>query len=144
MFRPLLLVALVFLTPAVLAQTPTELDGRDEGGMHELYAAYWTNEPGWNSELQIRNNSTKGAIEVSPILRLHDGRSIPLLSVRVKPSTVETINIGQALKALSPEVAGNLRMHDLLWAKCEQDQCRSNEYRTGFFRRCHDSGHRRL
>jgi len=39
----------------------------------EQYVSYWTTEPGWRTELQLRNNLDPGELTVTPALRSADG-----------------------------------------------------------------------
>ncbi|HET7205957.1 MAG TPA: hypothetical protein VFI95_05180 [Terriglobales bacterium] len=48
----------------------------------ELFIPYWTVEPGWHTDLEIRNNISWRDLEVSPFLQLADGRQIALTPVR--------------------------------------------------------------
>lgn len=45
----------------------------------EQYVSYWTTEPGWRTELQLRNNLDPGELTVTPALRTADR---PSCSVR--------------------------------------------------------------
>ena len=47
----------------------------------EVVAAYWTLEPGWNTELEIRNNLLERKLTVTPVLRTATGREIALPDV---------------------------------------------------------------
>ena len=44
----------------------------------ESFAPYWTSEPGWDTELQLKNNLASGPLTVTPVLRLASGEEIPL------------------------------------------------------------------
>ncbi len=52
---------------------------------NEVYASYWTAEPGWHTELQIRNNYKDQDLDVQPVLRTANGIEIPLAKVTVRP-----------------------------------------------------------
>ena len=54
----------------------------------EQFAVYWTEEPGWHTELQLRNNLASGDLTVTPSVRSADGTEVRLLSVTIKPGTV--------------------------------------------------------
>lgn len=42
----------------------------------ESYAPYWTSEPGWTTELQLKNNLLKASLTVTPVLRLASGKKL--------------------------------------------------------------------
>lgn len=89
----------------VIAQSDPELEVSDKSGVHELFAAYWTNEPGWDTELQIRNDFQSGPITVTPYLRLASGHEIALPAETVKPAQVVSINVSEALSSAAPDMA---------------------------------------
>jgi hypothetical protein len=39
----------------------------------ELFIPYWTSEPGWNTELQLRNNLPSSPLAIRPVLRTASG-----------------------------------------------------------------------
>jgi hypothetical protein len=43
----------------------------------EMYAPYWTLEPGWHTDIELRNNR-KSDVTVMPSLRTASGTEIPL------------------------------------------------------------------
>jgi hypothetical protein len=61
---------------------------------YEQFVSYWTTEPGWHSELQLRNNLPDQDLSVLPILRTADGAETNLPAVIVKPAEVKSIDIG--------------------------------------------------
>ena len=44
----------------------------------ELYAPYWTLEPGWTTELEMRNNLARRDLQITPVLRTPDGVEVSL------------------------------------------------------------------
>lgn len=68
---------LVSKTPAAWAATPAP---------QEVFAPYWTSEPGCETELQLKNNLTAGPLTVTPVLRLSSGQEIPLDPVTIAPN----------------------------------------------------------
>lgn len=50
----------------------------------EQYAAYWTTEPGWHTELQLRNNLDPGDLTVTPTLRSASGVETALPPVAIR------------------------------------------------------------
>lgn len=63
---------------------------------YEVFAPYWTLEPGWHSELMLRNNSIAREISVTPILRLSTGQEVTLETVSLKPDETRTIDIADS------------------------------------------------
>lgn len=72
----------------------------------EQFATFWTAEPGWHTELQLRNNLAAENLSVTPSLRTADGSETQLSSVSLLPGEVKSINV---MDALSP-VNSNLPM----------------------------------
>lgn len=67
-------------------------------GPQRMFAPYWTAEPGWHSEFQLRNNLTNGALTVTPVLRLYTGQEVALTPVTIQPSDVVTVDVAQELQ----------------------------------------------
>jgi hypothetical protein len=63
----------------------------------EVFAAYWTTEPGWETELQLKNNLATGSLTVTPVLRIADGTEFPLDSVVIASSAAVSVPLNQAL-----------------------------------------------
>ena len=74
--RSILLVLLGVQSAIVFAQGP-----QAESGDHEQVAAYWTTEPGWRTELQLRNSLASEDLTVTPALRSADGKETALPAV---------------------------------------------------------------
>jgi hypothetical protein len=70
----------------------------------ESFAPYWTAEPGWDTELQLRNNLVAGSLTVTPVLRLVDGAEIPLTPVTISPNSSASIPVSQALLSKAPNL----------------------------------------
>lgn len=64
---------------------------------YEQYVSYWTLEPNWHSELQLRNTSPTTDLLVSPSLRATDGSETPLSAVLVHPNEVVDVNLHEAV-----------------------------------------------
>jgi hypothetical protein len=47
----------------------------------EVFVPWWTLQPGWHTELEIRNNEKGRHIEIEPILRLANGTEVRLPKV---------------------------------------------------------------
>ena len=68
--------------------------------------SYWTTEPGWMSELQLRNNSLQN-LTVTPILRLSDGGETALAAITIKPQEVKSIDLEDEVEnANAPQFIG--------------------------------------
>jgi hypothetical protein len=65
----------------------------------ELFLSYWTVEPGWSTELEVRNNVAWRDLTVTPVLRMAAGTEISLEPVTVPPEHVATVDVRQALLA---------------------------------------------
>jgi len=71
----------------------------------EVNIPYWTLEPGWNTEVEIRNNLAERDLKVTPVLKLANGQEIPLNEVAVASEQVLSINLRSALAQVDPGVA---------------------------------------
>jgi hypothetical protein len=70
----------------------------------ESFAPYWTAEPGWDTELQLKNNLTSGPLTVTPVLRLASGEEIPLDSVTIPSNVSVSVWVNEQLLKHSPSV----------------------------------------
>ncbi|SRR5579871_785697 len=77
-------------------------------GPQELFAPYWTLEPGWNTELEMRNNIPWHELRMTPVLRTSDGTEVALTPVELKPEEIASINLREAVSSLRPELAGKM------------------------------------
>lgn len=64
----------------------------------KMFAPYWTAEPGWHSEIQLRNNLISGSLVVTPVLRLADGREYALSPQTIAPSDVVSVDVADELQ----------------------------------------------
>ena len=92
-FLLLLAIVLVVTLPVAYAELPMPKP-------QESFAPYWTAEPGWETELQLRNNLASGALTVTPVLRLANGNEIPLDPVTISSNAAASI---QSVKLFSGE-----------------------------------------
>src|SRR5581483_7238205 len=69
---------------------------------HELMAPYWCLEPGWHTELQLRNNLLKSDLTVTPVLRLATGQEFKLSPVTIPAGTVTTVDVMAELTKVAP------------------------------------------
>jgi hypothetical protein len=72
----------------------------------EQYAAYWTAEPGWKTEIHLRNNLPSQTLTVTPTLRAADGTESKLPAVKISPNDVVTVDLGPTITSAAPQLAG--------------------------------------
>jgi hypothetical protein len=63
-----------------------------------MFAPYWTAEPGWHTEIQLRNNLVTGSLTVTPVLRLAAGQEYALSPVTIAPSDVVSVDVADELQ----------------------------------------------
>ena len=63
----------------------------------ESFAPYWTAEPGWETEIQLRNNLAAGQLTVTPVLRSSEGKEITLDPVVIPSHQAASVDVGSAL-----------------------------------------------
>lgn len=73
---------------------------------HESYAPYWTSEPGWITELQLKNNLPSAPLTVTPVLRLASGREIVFDSTTIPPNTSVSVWVNKGLLDHAPDLFG--------------------------------------
>ena len=74
----------------------------------EVIASYWSLEPGWNTELEVRNNLAKRQLTVTPVLRTAAGREIALPDIVLASEEVTSINLQQAVAEVAPELVNHM------------------------------------
>ena len=62
----------------------------------QLTAAYWTLEPGWGTDPEMRNNVTHHELTVTPVLRMYTGQEITLKPVTIAPQHTVSIDLREA------------------------------------------------
>lgn len=72
----------------------------------EQYVSYWTTEPGWNTELQLRNNLDSSDLTVVPAVRTAAGVETALPSVTIKAGDVVSVDLYDTLTKSAPSLAG--------------------------------------
>jgi hypothetical protein len=72
----------------------------------EQFAVYWTDEAGWHSELQMRNNLAAQTLTVTPSLRSTDGTEVALPPVTIGINDVITLNVHDLLPKSAPQMIG--------------------------------------
>jgi hypothetical protein len=121
----LLTVLLCFQTSLAVSQTlsktqtsATEMTSptapaRKPPSEQELVAPFWTLEPGWGSQLEVRNNQAKADMEVTPVLRTSDGTELALPIVKLHPDQVEKVDLSTAAASLNGRVGayGSVLFH---------------------------------
>lgn len=81
---------------------------RPAGKPQEVFAPYWTAEPGWETELQLKNNLTSGSLSVTPVLRLASGKEIPLDPVTIAPNVSVSVWVNEGLTKHSPTLMSQI------------------------------------
>jgi hypothetical protein len=111
----ILLSALVALsiTFTAVAQQATPISAQSGSGRptldvapHEQFAPYWTAEPGWRTELQLRNNLAQGDLTVTPVLRSANGDEYPLPPVTIAPNEIKSVDVSDAVTKSAPQLKG--------------------------------------
>jgi hypothetical protein len=98
------LLSFLLCPPPLHAQsTPAQ---HSELSAFEQHVAYWTTEPGWRTELQLRNNLESGDLAVTPALRTADGTETALPSITIKSGEVASLDLYDALLKTAPQLAG--------------------------------------
>src|ERR1700722_18630303 len=95
--RNILLLALIAITSASAAHAQ-----KPSAKSQEVFAPYWTSEPGWETELQLKNNLSSGSLTAMPVLRLASGEEIALEPVTIASNASASVEINQALLKHSP------------------------------------------
>ncbi len=70
----------------------------------ESFAPYWTSEPGWDTELQLKNNLASGPLTVTPVLRVASGEEIPLDPVTIPSNVSVSVWVNEGLLKHSPSL----------------------------------------
>jgi len=70
----------------------------------ELFASYWTSEPGWDTELQLKNNLASGSLTVTPVLRLSSALEISLDPVTIASNDSVSVWVNLGLLNRSPDL----------------------------------------
>ena len=90
-------LATVFAVSAAYAEKPSPKP-------QEVFASYWTSEPGWDTELQLKNNLASGPLTVTPFLRVASGEEIALDPVTVPSNVSVSVWVNEQLLKHSPAV----------------------------------------
>jgi len=116
---PLLLVEVAFFSPVAAQSSPGSPSESDPATSHkppsvrysemetfEQYVVYWTTEPGWRTELQLRNNLESRELTVTPALRTADGVETALPPITIKSGDVASLDLYDTLMKAAPQLAG--------------------------------------
>jgi hypothetical protein len=115
--RKLLLIT-VSLTASLSAQTPsptapTSIKVQATGAPKlspapwQQYAVYWTAEPGWKTELHLRNNLPGQSLTVTPALRTAGGSETSLPAITIAPNDVATVDLGAVIPSVAPQLVSS-------------------------------------
>lgn len=69
----------------------------------EVFAPFWTVQPGWHTELMIRNN-TSGEMTILPVLRSRMGAETNLERVSIPPNASQSVSVADALTRVAPSI----------------------------------------
>jgi hypothetical protein len=73
----------------------------------EQFLSYWTTEPGWTTELQLRNNLESRDLTVVPSVRSAAGVETALPAVTIKPGDVVSLDLYSTLTTAAPQLTGS-------------------------------------
>lgn len=73
----------------------------------EQFVPYWTTEPGWGSEIQLRNNQISRDLTVTVVLRTPSGTETNLPSITLKPHEAVVADVATALRLVAPQLIGS-------------------------------------
>ncbi|MGA2694697.1 MAG: hypothetical protein ABSE92_01465 [Terriglobales bacterium] len=69
----------------------------------EVFAPYWSSEPGWETELQLKNNLRATDLTVVPLLRMAEGEEIALAPVTIPANAAVTVMVNDELTHYTPQ-----------------------------------------
>jgi len=101
---------LIFVGASLAAQSPPPRPvhpphpAKWEPKPQQVLVSYWTVEPNWTTQLEIRNNVAWRDVTITPVLKTGAGREIPLKPVTVAPEEVATVDVREALAIAAPEL----------------------------------------
>jgi len=74
----------------------------------QMVVPYWTLEPGWDTELEVRNNMAQQKLTIIPVLRTPEGQEVPLSAVTLAPDQSVSVDLRDAVSQSHPELVGHL------------------------------------
>ena len=95
--RNIFLLALIAIT-AVSAAHAVKPSAKPQ----EVFAPYWTSDPGWETDLQLKNNLSSGSLTVTPVLRLASGEEIALDPMTITSNASASVQVNEGLLKHSP------------------------------------------
>jgi hypothetical protein len=69
----------------------------------EVFSPFWTVQPGWRTELMIRNNASQ-EMTVLPVLRSRTGAETNLEPVSIAPNASQSVSVADAIARVAPSV----------------------------------------
>jgi hypothetical protein len=78
-----------------------------EPSPQSVSAAYWTLEPGWNTDLEMRNNLRSRELTITPVLRAATGQELSLAPVTVAAQHVVALDL-RKLAQVNPKIINYL------------------------------------
>lgn len=104
----LLFVALAAILISAPAQTQTQTQRPKNHTRpfvtQEVFANYWTIEPGWNTHFEIRNNRPDRNIDVEITINTADGTQASLGTVTAFPNEVADVDLSALVAARKPQL----------------------------------------
>jgi hypothetical protein len=76
----------------------------------EVFAPFWTSEPGWETELQLKNNLASGPPTVTPVLRLATGEETALDPVTIPSNASVSVWVNEELLKRFLQLAQRARL----------------------------------
>src|SRR5947199_5051356 len=73
----------------------------------EQFVPYWTAEPGWHTDLQLRNNLPNQPLTVTPVLRTADGTEASLGQVELQPMETRSLDLHDSIMKMAPQLMGS-------------------------------------
>ena len=102
--RRWLFLPLAFLVASIANAAQPEIKSQ------EVFAPYWTSEPGWDTELQLKNNLAAGSLTVTPVLRLSSSQEIALDPVTIAANDTTHVSVNLGLLKHSPRPPRTTRL----------------------------------
>ena len=70
----------------------------------ELFVPYWSSEPGWDTQLQLRNKQVSTSLTVTPVLRTASGREISLTPLTIRANESVSVWVSEGLLEHAPDL----------------------------------------
>ena len=105
-------------SPVPLPQAMPPTPGSGPKLPQEMFAPYWTLEPGWDSELELRNNLPFASLTVRPVLRTPAGAEVELSPVTLAPNEVRDVDLRESVAQVAPSLIEYATWRTWRWAIC--------------------------